>query len=132
MIRTLALLATFGGALSICNLCDTTTAATSPAARAYTPAVSRMQVALRPPAAVAAVPPGAVVKTVAFRVTGMTCGGCVIGVRTVLRRLPGVSKADISYAHQSATVTYDTSKVTPEQMIAAIRTLGYTATLVTT
>lgn len=133
MIKTLALLATLGGgALSICNLCDTGTAATSPVTRAHTPAVSRMPAALRPAAAVATIPPGAVVKTVTFKVTGMTCGGCVIGVRTVLTRLPGVTKADVSYEHQSATVTYDASKVTPEQMIAAIKTVGYTATVVTT
>jgi hypothetical protein len=49
-------------------------------------------------------------KTVRFKVDGMTCGGCVIGVRTVLTRLDGVSKADVSYEDQRAVVTYDPAK----------------------
>ncbi len=60
----------------------------------------------------------------------MTCGGCVIGVRTVLTRLDGVSKADVSYEDQRAVVTYDPAKVTIQQMIAAIGTLGYKATVI--
>jgi copper chaperone CopZ len=59
----------------------------------------------------------------------MTCGGCVIGTRTVLKRLPGVIKTDVSYEDGSATVTYDPDKVTAEQMITAINTLGYTASV---
>ncbi len=62
----------------------------------------------------------------------MTCGGCAIGVRRVLTRLDGVREADVSYEQQRAVVTYDTTKVTVEQMIAAIKTLGYKATVVTT
>lgn len=67
------------------------------------------------------------VTVVTLRVTGMTCGGCVLGVRKVLTRLDGVEKADVSYEKGLATVTFDARKVTVEQMVAAIRTLGYTA-----
>ena len=62
---------------------------------------------------------------------GMDCAGCVVGVRTVLKRLPGVSKAEVTYETRRAVVTYDPAKVTVEQMIAAIKTLKYTATVVT-
>jgi periplasmic mercuric ion binding protein len=68
-------------------------------------------------------------KIVAFHVKGMTCGGCVYGVRKVLTRLPGVLKADVSYEQSSAIVTYDPAKVTVDKMTAAIGTLGYTATV---
>lgn len=68
-------------------------------------------------------------RTVTFAVKGMTCGGCVIGTRTVLTRLPGVTKADVSYEKGRAVVTYDPRKVTIEEMVAAIKTLGYTATV---
>lgn len=57
----------------------------------------------------------------------MTCGGCVIGVRKVLTRLPGVLKADVIYEKNRAVVTYDPAAVTVEQMVAAIATLGYKA-----
>ena len=68
------------------------------------------------------------VTVVTLRVAGMTCGGCVLGVRKVLTRLDGVEKAEVSYEKGIATVTFDARKVTVEQMVAAIRTLGYTAT----
>jgi copper chaperone CopZ len=69
-------------------------------------------------------------KTVIFNVQGMTCGGCVLGVRKVLTRLPGVSKADVTYEDSRAVVTYDPARVTVAQMTAAIKTLGYKATVV--
>ncbi|MBA2689118.1 MAG: heavy-metal-associated domain-containing protein [Gemmatimonadaceae bacterium] len=69
-------------------------------------------------------------KTVTLKVEGMTCGGCVYGVRKVLARLRGVSKADVTYEQSRADVTYDPAVVTVAKMIAAIRTLGYAATVV--
>jgi mercuric transport protein len=69
------------------------------------------------------------VKTVTFRVQGMTCGGCTIATRTVLERLEGVKKAEVSYEKSRAVVTYDPTKVSVSQMIAAVKTLGYTATV---
>jgi mercuric transport protein len=69
-------------------------------------------------------------KTVTLRIEGMTCGGCAIATRKVLARLPGVSRVEVSYEQQQALVTYDPVKVTADQMIAAVRTLGYRATLV--
>ncbi len=112
------------GALSICGLCGPKTAAAQPAviAAMATPAGS----ALATPATDF---PAAAVKTVRLKVAGMTCAGCVLGTRTVLTRLPGVTKADVSYPRQEAVVTYDPAKVTVAQMVAAIKTLGYTATL---
>ena len=68
-------------------------------------------------------------QSVVFKITGMTCGGCVFAVRKVITRLPGVSKADVSYEKSRAVVTYDPKLVTIAQMIAAIKTLGYSATV---
>lgn len=73
--------------------------------------------------------PAAEPKKVTLRVQGMTCGGCVLGTRKVLERLPGVSKAEVSYPEGTAVVTYDPEKVTVEQMVAAVKKLGYTASL---
>lgn len=106
--------------LSLCDLCK------SPAHAATTRSVLLSAVQTANPAAVQA--PTQAPKTVTLDVNGMTCGGCVIGVRTVLMRLPGVTKADVRYETHSAVVTYDPAKVTVPQMIAAIKTLRYTAT----
>lgn len=104
--------------LAICDLC-------SPAASAARPGalVSTAGAAPAAPAAQARA-----TKTVTLKVAGMTCGGCVLGTRRALTRLPGVAKADVSYERGTAIVTYDPAKVTVPQMVAAIKTLGYTAT----
>lgn len=104
------------GFLAICDLCQVPGQAT--AAASIMPAVSIA-------AAEAANP-----KSVTLDVQGMTCGGCAVGVRTLLKRLPGVSKAEVSYETRRAVVTYDPGKVTVAQMIAAIETLKYKATVV--
>lgn len=123
---TLGLLAV-AGALSLCDLCG----ARAPSAAAprglvpaadVAPATARLHAGTR-----ASVQPAAATRTITLAVKGMTCGGCVIGTRTVLTRLPGVSRAAVSYEKGTAVVTYDPRKVTVEQMIAAIATLGYTA-----
>ncbi|HEY0994862.1 MAG TPA: metal-binding (seleno)protein [Gemmatimonadaceae bacterium] len=76
--------------------------------------------------------PSATLDTVTLHVEGMTCGGCTLATRKVLERLAGVTKAKVSYEEKRATVVYDPAKVTVQQMIAAVATLKYTATVVTT
>lgn len=67
-----------------------------------------------------------------FDVEGMTCGGCVLGTRKALAKLPGVRTAEASYDEKTgkgaAWAVYDSTRVTPEQMMAAIRQLGYVPT----
>lgn len=65
-----------------------------------------------------------------FHVTGMTCGGCEVGVRRIVKKLEGVEKVEASYEDGTATVTYRAEEVTPDDIIAAIEELGYTAELV--
>lgn len=110
--------------LSICDLCKpiAVTSVSSLVSVAHATPVTERET----PASTPAVEP----KTVTLRVEGMTCGGCVLGVRKVLTKLDGVSKAEVSYEDQRAVVTYDPAKVTVEQMIAAIKTLGYKATVI--
>lgn len=111
------------GTLSLCDLCEpraaratSVAAVASASAPAMTPTTAMLPSVVEP-------------KTVHLKVVGMTCGGCVVGTRTVLTRLNGVTKAEISYERQEAIVTYDPAKVTIAQIVAAIKTLGYTATV---
>lgn len=71
-----------------------------------------------------AVPAG--LARVEFAVQGMTCGGCAVGTRAVLKKLDGVQDADANYEQSTAWAVYDPKTVTPEQMMNAIRELGYT------
>lgn len=69
------------------------------------------------------------VVTSTFHVSGMTCGGCEVGVRRVVTKLEGVESVEASYEEEQAVVTYNQDKVTPEQIVEAIKTLGYEAEL---
>ncbi len=68
--------------------------------------------------------------TSVFQVEGMTCGGCEAGVRMKVGKLEGVERVEASYREGKAEVTYDPERVTPDEIIAAIEELGYTAELV--
>lgn len=67
--------------------------------------------------------------TSTFHVDGMTCGGCEVGVRRVVKKLDGVKQVEASHKEKTAVVTYRADKVTPDDIIAAIEELGYTAEL---
>ena len=106
------------GTFAVCDLCGTPSSARAAG-------VPVAQHAVTPARA-----PAAELQTVTLRIEGMTCGGCAIAARKVLQRLDGVEKAEASYEKQRAVVTYDPKKVTVDQMIAAVKTLGYAATVV--
>ena len=67
--------------------------------------------------------------TSTFHLTGMTCGGCEVGVRRVVNKLQGIEDVAASHKEATATVTYQADEVTPEDIIAAIAELGYGAEL---
>lgn len=63
--------------------------------------------------------------TVTLPVEGMSCGSCVASVKRTVKALNGVTSVEVSLAERRARVSYDASKVTPDQIVAAIRELGY-------
>ena len=68
-------------------------------------------------------------KTIRIPVTGMTCAACQARVQRTLQQQPGVVDATVNLMMNNATVAYDPTGVTPEQLVAAIRGTGYGATL---
>lgn len=54
-----------------------------------------------------------------FRVEGMTCGSCAIAVKHVLTNIDGVADARVSYEENKAVVSFDATRVRPEQIIRA-------------
>lgn len=133
LAATLGVLAV-GGGLSICDLCDTSRASRLGATHEFISVASattpgELEQAGGKESHGTPLRPAPAKKTVAFKIQGMTCGGCVFAVRKVLSRLPGVSKTDVSYEKSRAVVTYDPALATTAQMVAAIKTLGYSATV---
>lgn len=70
---------------------------------------------------------GAELNKIVLDVEGMTCPSCPATIKTVLKRLDGVATVDVSYLKGTATVEYDTDKVTPDRMIKTIEGIGYKA-----
>jgi copper chaperone CopZ len=62
-------------------------------------------------------------------VEGMSCATCEIAVRQALKRIDGVKSAHASVATKSAMIDYDAAKTNPEQLVAAINSTGYRASL---
>lgn len=128
------------GALALCDLCkpvaESNAPLTGPLSVAFATSPQERPVQERPPASAQPKSPAAAasaqsaVQSVTLAVKGMTCAGCELATRTVLTRLPGVVTAHVSYEKGTAVVTYDPAKVTVTQMVAAIKTLGYTASKV--
>ena len=55
----------------------------------------------------------------------MSCGSCVASVKRTVKGLAGVAGVEVSLETRQARIRYDESKVTPDQIAAAIRELGY-------
>ena len=62
-------------------------------------------------------------------VQGMTCVSCPITVRTLLKKIPGVTEATIDYKTREAHIQFDPDKVRAEQLAKAVTEIGYPATV---
>lgn len=62
-----------------------------------------------------------------IEISGMHCAGCALNVEQVLKRLPGVKSVEASYEKGQAVVEYDSTKVSAEQLKAAVDSIGYRA-----
>jgi mercuric ion transport protein len=66
---------------------------------------------------------------VVIQVGGLSCLACEIPVRHALRRIDGVRSMQVNAGTKTATVDYEPAKTNPEQLVAAINSTGYRATL---
>ncbi len=58
-------------------------------------------------------------------IDGMSCGHCVNAVSGALKQLPGVDVEQVAIG--TATISYDPSKTSVDQIIDAVNDEGYTA-----
>jgi Cu+-exporting ATPase len=61
---------------------------------------------------------------------GMTCASCAMRVEKALTKLPGVARASVNLATETATVNLSDAAADPDALIAAVRKAGYEATLI--
>ena len=67
------------------------------------------------------------VNKVKMSVDGMTCMSCVSNIKKAITSLEGVDNVEVSLEKRMAYVTYDSSKVKPEQIQKVVNDKGYTA-----
>ncbi|HEU4709521.1 MAG TPA: heavy-metal-associated domain-containing protein [Methylophilaceae bacterium] len=63
--------------------------------------------------------------TETIKVSGMTCGGCASNVMRSLKAIDGVNDAQVSLERKEATVDFDASRTSSEQLKSAIQRAGY-------
>jgi copper chaperone CopZ len=61
------------------------------------------------------------------KIPSMDCAACAVSIQTKLRKQTGVVTAQVSYDTKEAVVQYDTAKLSPEKIIAAIDQTGFKA-----
>ncbi len=68
------------------------------------------------------------IQQINFDIKGMTCTGCEEHIKHAALELPGVLKAVSSYESGTASIVYDNSQTTQEEVIKAVDATGYTIT----
>src|SRR5947208_11115031 len=63
-----------------------------------------------------------------FALEGMTCASCAMRIEKGLKKVPGVTNAQVNFATEEATVTYDPTQTGPEQRMQKVEAGGYKAT----
>ena len=71
--------------------------------------------------------PAPTIDIVSFPVDGMTCASCVNRITRFLGKVEGVEDANVNLANETATVKFDVSRVTLDDLAEAVDAAGYVA-----
>ncbi len=69
-------------------------------------------------------------KLITIPITGMSCASCANRVEKALSNAEGVSEANVNFAAEKATVSYDPGSARPEALVKAVQDAGYGAEVV--
>jgi Cu+-exporting ATPase len=58
-------------------------------------------------------------------VTGMTCANCALNIERNVKKLAGVKEANVNFASEQASVSFESDQVQPEDIIQKIQDAGY-------
>jgi len=68
---------------------------------------------------------------VALKVDGMMCSACSAKVEQALKQVDGVKTAEVSLDKKMATVCFDSTKTSPDKLVAAVSKVNFKAQAVT-
>lgn len=60
-----------------------------------------------------------------YKINGMTCTACARAVERAVKKLDGVSEADVNYATEYLNISYENEKVNEAQIKKAVKKAGY-------
>jgi len=60
-----------------------------------------------------------------FKIEGMTCASCAIGIESSLKKTKGVKKATVNFANKFAQVDYDENEVNQKELFDVVTKKGY-------
>lgn len=76
-----------------------------------------------------AVPVWGATQTVTLSVPGMTCAACPMTVKQALRKVKGVSRAEVRYEKMEALVSFDDTQTDVQALTQATANAGYFSTV---
>lgn len=62
-----------------------------------------------------------------FKITDMTCTNCAMKIESLEDDLDGVKEVNASYHKLEMVIEFDETKLTDEEIVAAVKKKGYTA-----
>jgi len=66
-------------------------------------------------------------KTKTLAIEGMTCAACSAAVERAVRKLPGVTEANVNLTAENLHLSYDESQVSLDNVVQAVDDAGYKA-----
>lgn len=67
--------------------------------------------------------------SVRLRIEGMACDSCAARLAKELRDVNGVLEVEVAFAETRARVAYDAKRLTPQRLVAAVKEIGFEATV---
>jgi copper chaperone CopZ len=64
-------------------------------------------------------------KSVVYRIQGFTCVTCAVGLETLLRREPGMERAEASYPNATVVIEFDPARVSEKRLKELISEMGF-------
>jgi len=65
-----------------------------------------------------------------FSIQGMWCAGCAVAAENVLKKMPGVQTADVSFAAELGRIQFNPQLANPTEILQTLDAFGYQARLV--
>lgn len=71
-----------------------------------------------------------VTKRIKLDISGMHCSSCAGIIERTLKKVPGVTQANVNFASEKASVIYDKNLASSLDLVAAVQKAGYTAAII--